>query len=56
MAIAHRLATAQAADLVLVFDGGRIVERGTHDSLVGAAGTYARLYESWLGNTQDGGR
>jgi ABC-type multidrug transport system fused ATPase/permease subunit len=54
VAIAHRLATAQAAELVLVFDGGRIVERGTHDSLVGAGGTYARLYESWLGNTQDG--
>ena len=54
VAIAHRLATAEAAELVLVFDGGRIVERGTHDALVGAGGTYARLYESWLGNTQDG--
>jgi ATP-binding cassette, subfamily B, bacterial len=51
VSIAHRLTTAEAADLVLVFDGGRVVERGTHDDLVAAGGTYARLYESWLGNT-----
>lgn len=49
--IAHRLATAESADLVLVFDGGRIVEQGTHDELVAAGGTYAALYRSWLGNT-----
>jgi ATP-binding cassette, subfamily B, bacterial len=54
VAIAHRLATAEAADLVLVFDGGQIVERGTHETLVEAGGTYARLYRSWLGNTRDG--
>ncbi|HEX8804345.1 MAG TPA: ABC transporter ATP-binding protein, partial [Acidimicrobiales bacterium] len=51
VSIAHRLSTAEAADLVLVFDDGRIVERGTHAQLVDAGGTYARLYESWLGNT-----
>lgn len=56
VAIAHRLATAEAADLVLVFDAGRIVERGSHSDLVEAGGTYARLYRSWLGNTQEGGQ
>ena len=50
--IAHRLATAERADLVLVFDRGRIVERGVHRDLVAAGGTYASLYESWLGNTR----
>jgi putative ABC transport system ATP-binding protein len=49
--IAHRLSTAERADRVLVFDRGRVVEDGTHDELVAAGGTYARLYESWLGNT-----
>jgi ATP-binding cassette subfamily B protein len=49
--IAHRLSTAERADRVLVFDRGRLVEDGTHDELVTAGGTYARLYESWLGNT-----
>ena len=52
MSIAHRLSTAERADLVVVVDAGEIVERGTHDELVGAGGTYAGLYESWLGNTR----
>lgn len=52
VSVAHRLSTAEAADLVLVFDGGRLVERGHHDELAGAGGRYAELYESWLGNTQ----
>jgi putative ABC transport system ATP-binding protein len=50
--IAHRLSTAEAAELVLVFDRGRIVERGIHADLVEAGGVYASLYESWLGNTR----
>jgi ABC-type multidrug transport system fused ATPase/permease subunit len=35
-----------------VFDGGRLVESGDHDSLVANGGKYASLYESWLGNTR----
>jgi ATP-binding cassette, subfamily B, bacterial len=47
LAIAHRLSTAEQADEVLVFDEGRIVERGPHDALVSAGGVYARLHASW---------
>ncbi len=50
--MAHRLSTAEAADLVLVFSDGELVEQGPHADLVAAGGRYARLYESWLGNTQ----
>ncbi len=50
--IAHRLSTAESAEQVLVFDRGRIVERGRHADLVAAGGVYASLYESWLGNTR----
>jgi ABC-type multidrug transport system fused ATPase/permease subunit len=53
VSIAHRLSTAESADVVLVFADGRIVESGTHAELVAAGGTYASLYESWLGNTRD---
>jgi putative ABC transport system ATP-binding protein len=45
--IAHRLSTAEAADDVLVFDAGRVVERGRHADLVTRQGTYARLHDSW---------
>ncbi|HVW29703.1 MAG TPA: ABC transporter ATP-binding protein [Polyangiaceae bacterium] len=44
--IAHRLSTIRDADQVLVIDGGRIVEHGTHDELVQRGGLYRRLYES----------
>jgi ATP-binding cassette subfamily B protein len=42
--IAHRLSTIRDADLILVMEGGSIVERGTHTELLGAGGAYARLY------------
>ena len=45
MIVAHRLSTIMAADLILVFDRGRIVERGTHAQLLAAGGLYHRLYE-----------
>ena len=44
--IAHRLSTILAADLILVMDRGRIVERGTHQELLQQAGLYAQLYET----------
>lgn len=47
VSIAHRLSTAEKADTVVVFDGGRIVQRGTHAELVQRPGVYARLHESW---------
>jgi ATP-binding cassette, subfamily B, bacterial len=52
VSVAHRLSTAEASDLVLVFDDGRLVERGTHDELAAAGGRYSELYASWLGNTR----
>jgi ATP-binding cassette subfamily B multidrug efflux pump len=42
--IAHRLSTIRDADLILVMESGRIVEQGTHTSLLEAGGAYARLY------------
>jgi ATP-binding cassette subfamily B protein len=44
LVIAHRLSTVLSADQILVMDGGRLVERGTHDQLLAQGGTYAQLY------------
>jgi len=43
LVIAHRLSTVTEADRILVFDQGRLIEQGTHRSLIAHAGLYARL-------------
>jgi putative ABC transport system ATP-binding protein len=50
--IAHRLSTAEAADEVLVFDKGRLVERGHHRDLLSRGGVYAALYADWAAGTK----
>lgn len=49
--IAHRLSTIENADLILVMDQGRIVERGTHQSLLAEDGYYATLYKMQFGDS-----
>ena len=44
--IAHRLSTVRNADLILVVDEGRIVQRGRHDELLAEGGLYAELYRT----------
>ena len=46
LVIAHRLSTIRGADLILVVEQGRIVERGRHDELIEANGRYAELYRT----------
>ncbi|GAB1824264.1 ABC transporter ATP-binding protein [Herbidospora sp. RD11066] len=47
--VAHRLTQAAATDRVVVMDGGRIVESGSHDELRSSGGRYASLWEAWTG-------
>ena len=49
LVIAHRLSTVRAADMILVVEDGRIVERGTHRQLISRGGRYAELYETQFG-------
>ena len=46
--VSHRISTVRDADLILVLDQGKVVERGTHDELVGRAGVYAGLHRKQL--------
>ncbi len=46
LVIAHRLSTVRSADQIVVIENGRMVEKGTHEELVGAGGLYATLYET----------
>jgi ATP-binding cassette subfamily B protein len=54
IAIAHRLSTILRADQILVFDRGRIVERGTHDQLLRHEGLYAQLYHEQFAAEREG--
>ncbi|MCD9152904.1 ABC transporter ATP-binding protein [Aeromicrobium duanguangcaii] len=49
--VAHRLSTIRDADLIVVMEQGRIVEQGTHDELIAAAGAYQRLYSAQFAST-----
>ncbi|PQE00714.1 ABC transporter [Mycobacterium sp. EPG1] len=51
LVIAHRLSTVRAADVILVVEDGRIVERGSHDDLLARGGRYADLYRTQFGRT-----
>jgi ATP-binding cassette subfamily B protein len=53
LVIAHRLSTVREADELLVIDGGRIVERGTHASLLADGGLYAELYRTQFADQED---
>ncbi|MYW71249.1 ABC transporter ATP-binding protein, partial [Pseudonocardia sp. SID8383] len=47
--VAHRLSQVADADLVLVLEGGRTAETGTHAELVASGGRFAQLWQAWTG-------
>jgi subfamily B ATP-binding cassette protein MsbA len=51
--IAHRLSTVQRADRLVVLDGGRIVEQGSHGALLRQGGIYARLFQMQFRDDED---
>jgi ATP-binding cassette, subfamily B, bacterial MsbA len=53
--IAHRLSTVVGADRIIVIDGGRIVEQGSHDELLRAGGLYRDLYRTQVSDAAPGG-
>jgi ATP-binding cassette subfamily B protein len=52
IAVAHRLSTIRAADVIHVIDHGNIIESGSHDALLAAGGAYANLYREQFGDGQ----
>ena len=52
LTIAHRLSTAEAADVVVVVHAGRVVETGTHRDLVAQGGHYAAMHAAWVTQTR----
>jgi ATP-binding cassette, subfamily B, bacterial len=52
LVIAHRLSTVREANQILVIDGGRVVERGTHEELLATGGLYAELYQTQFARQQ----
>jgi len=52
--IAHRLSTVRKADLILVLEGGEVVERGTHSELLDRDGFYRKIYDMQLRPQDEG--